>query len=195
MPNFYPDSPAWSKKLHSTVLPEILPSVMFFTTISLIPCVVYETTGDKLQINTIMLAVVSPYHSTRYGQNTDAVDQLGTMLAFALSLRTSSANERFQEGRKAWSSITFGSRSLAMLVWLHLPVTTTDAATFATLSEDALEVEKVKALIEKKVIINLIQAFSVSVKHYLRGESGVFYDDLYHLCCCLPKHVYSLFPL
>lgn len=101
--------------------------------------------------------------------------QLGTMLAFALSLRTSSANERYQEGRKAWSSITFGSRSLAMLVWLHLPVTTVDTATFAGLTDEELEVEKVKALIEKKSIINLIQAFSVSVK--VSEEDSMSWDS------------------
>ena len=34
---------------------------------------------------------------------------------------------------------------------------------------------KARALIEKKSIINLIGAFAVAVKHYLRGEDGIYY--------------------
>lgn len=34
---------------------------------------------------------------------------------------------------------------------------------------------KARSLIEKKSAINLIEAFSVSIKHYLRGEDGIYY--------------------
>ena len=37
-------------------------------------------------------------------------------------------------------------------------------------------------------MINLIEAFSISIKHYLRGEEGVFYEDLYHLIKFLPPY-------
>jgi len=36
-------------------------------------------------------------------------------------------------------------------------------------------------------MINLILAFSVSVKHLLRGEKGVYYEDLFSLISFLPK--------
>lgn len=32
---------------------------------------------------------------------------------------------------------------------------------------------KVRVLIEKKSVLNLIDAFCVAVKHYLRGEEGI----------------------
>jgi hypothetical protein len=35
------------------------------------------------------------------------------------------------------------------------------------------EENKVRVLIEKKTVLNLIDAFSVAVKHYLRGETGM----------------------
>ena len=35
------------------------------------------------------------------------------------------------------------------------------------------EEKRVRVLIEKKTVLNLVDAFSVSVKHYLRGESGM----------------------
>ena len=33
--------------------------------------------------------------------------------------------------------------------------------------------ENIRVLIEKKTVLNLIDAFCVSVKHYLRGEEGM----------------------
>ena len=50
------------------------------------------------------------------------------------------------------------------------------------------EQRKARTLIEKKTVINLIEAFAVSVKHYLRGEEGVYYVDLYHLVKYLPSY-------
>lgn len=37
-------------------------------------------------------------------------------------------------------------------------------------------------------MINLVEAFAVAVKHYLRGEEGVYYVDLYHLVKFLPSY-------
>ena len=36
-------------------------------------------------------------------------------------------------------------------------------------------------------MLNMLEAFAVSLKHYLRGESGLHYEDLYHLVLFLPK--------
>ena len=50
------------------------------------------------------------------------------------------------------------------------------------------EHRKARTLIEKKTAINLVEAFAVSVKHYLRGEEGIYYVDLYHLVKFLPSY-------
>ena len=47
---------------------------------------------------------------------------------------------------------------------------------------------KARVLIEKKTAINLLEAFAIAVKHYLRGEDGIFYEDLYHLVKFLPPY-------
>jgi len=54
--------------------------------------------------------------------------------------------------------------------------------------QSTLEQRKERVLIEKKTAINLIEAFAVAVKHYLRGEEGVYYVDLYHLVKFLPSY-------
>jgi ion channel-forming bestrophin family protein len=57
------------------------------------------------------------------------------------------------------------------------------------LTEDEQKEEnKARTLVEKKSIVNLLEAFAVAVKHYLRGEEGIFYEDLYHLVKFLPAY-------
>lgn len=51
-----------------------------------------------------------------------------------------------------------------------------------------MERRKARTLVEKKTAINLVEAFAVSVKHYLRGEEGIYYIDLYHLVKFLPSY-------
>lgn len=43
-------------------------------------------------------------------------------------------------------------------------------------------------IIEKKTMINLVHALAVSVKHLLRDEPGVFYEDIYQSVAFLPKY-------
>lgn len=109
----------------------------------------------------------------------------GTVLGFVISYRTTSSFERYNEGRRLWSQIVLGSRTFARTVWLHVPDNTYPSA--QTLS-DPQEEYKARTLIEKKSVINLLEAFSIAVKHYLRGEDGIYYEDLYHLVKFLPAY-------
>ncbi|GAA5975923.1 hypothetical protein JCM5350_000780 [Sporobolomyces pararoseus] len=159
-------------KIGQTVWTEIWPQTLFFSLISVAVTVGCEATGYSMKVNTIMLGILS------------------TMLSFALSLRSSSALERWNSGRQAWTGLNVGSRNLAMLIWLHYPSTTLTAPEVAELqpNSEQMEVEQMKAMIEKRTMIGLIEAYAAAVKHYVRGESGIFYDDLYDLVACLPKY-------
>jgi ion channel-forming bestrophin family protein len=106
---------------------------------------------------------------------------VGTVIGFVISYRTTSSFERYNEGRRLWSQIVLASRTFARTVWFHIP----DPPETAT---ESAEVLKAKAMIEKKTVINLIEAFSVAVKHYLRGEDGIYYEDLYYLVKFLPAY-------
>ncbi|KAH7907058.1 Bestrophin, RFP-TM, chloride channel-domain-containing protein [Hygrophoropsis aurantiaca] len=108
----------------------------------------------------------------------------GTVLGFVISYRTTSSFERYNDGRKLWSQIVLNSRTFARTVWFHIP----DNA-ITTNSVDMSDEElKARTLIEKKTIINLLEAYAVAVKHYLRGEDGIFYTDLYPLVKFLPSY-------
>jgi hypothetical protein len=67
-------------------------------------------------------------------------------------------------------------------VWFHVPDTPSTAP-----PETAVE-ERARNIVEKRTAINLVEAFSVAVKHYLRGEEGIYYEDLYHLVKFLPAY-------
>ncbi|KAH7921513.1 UPF0187-domain-containing protein [Leucogyrophana mollusca] len=110
----------------------------------------------------------------------------GTVLGFVISYRTTSSFERYNDGRKLWSQIVLNSRTFARTVWFHIP---DNAMPPASIGPDTTEDDlKARTLIEKKTIINLLEAYAVSIKHYLRGEDGIFYTDLYPLIKFLPSY-------
>lgn len=109
---------------------------------------------------------------------------LGTVLGFCISYRTSSAYERFIEGRKLWQQVQVATRTTSRLIWFHCPnYTQLDIE-----DADLRDRDAARALLEKKTMLNLLEAFAVALKHYLRGETGIHYEDLYHLVLFLPKY-------
>ncbi|KAI0684547.1 UPF0187-domain-containing protein [Cytidiella melzeri] len=153
---------SYYKKFKATVVNDIWPEVLFFVLIATMVVLVSELTSTSLAISNQMLTV------------------LGTVLGLVISFRTSTAYERFSEGRKLWTNIAIASRNLAQIIWIVVPFDRVNKATGE--KKPHLEV-----VIEKKSMINLVQAYSVSVKHLLRGEGGVYYADLYPLISFLPR--------
>ncbi|KAF6749321.1 Bestrophin, RFP-TM, chloride channel-domain-containing protein [Ephemerocybe angulata] len=154
------------RRLRSTILSDIWPEMIFFTLFATLITLLTMKGGHNLAISRDLLTVG------------------GTVLAFVISFRTSSAYERFQDGSKMWANICTASRNLAQQIWIHVP-------------EDRVLPEKdpiprLHVIIEKKTMINLIHAFAVSVKHLLRDEPGVFYEDLYPSVSFLPKYPTSI---
>ncbi|RUP48903.1 Bestrophin, RFP-TM, chloride channel-domain-containing protein [Jimgerdemannia flammicorona] len=102
--------------------------------------------------------------------------QIITILSFVASLilafRTNTAYERFIEARRVWGTMTVAIRNLARLAWIH-----------------SKEDPKVADLIEKKTIINLLLAYAIATKHYLRYEFGTEHKDLKYLLGDFPSHI------
>ncbi|KAI6112252.1 Bestrophin, RFP-TM, chloride channel-domain-containing protein [Pisolithus croceorrhizus] len=107
----------------------------------------------------------------------------GTVLGFIISYRTTSSFERYNEGRRLWSQIVFASRTFARTVWFHIPENAMPNVPDLTNEE-----RRSRTLIEKKTVINLLEAYAVAVKHYLRGEDGIRYVDLWPLVKFLPPY-------
>lgn len=87
---------------------------------------------------------------------------LGTMIAFVISYRTSSAYDRYWEGRRLWSTVVFASRIWARTVWIACP----DSLSEKPIADpEDRERDAVMAVVEKKTMVNLVQAFNIALKH------------------------------
>lgn len=111
---------------------------------------------------------------------------LGTVLGFVIGYRSSSAFERYNEGRKYWSQIIYNIRMFSIAVWFYVPDEPRGAMTLGPAK--TVEEFRARMLVEKKTVLNLLEAYAVALKHYLRGESGSYYVDLYHLIKFLPAY-------
>ncbi len=96
----------------------------------------------------------------------------GFVVGLALSFRSTTAYERYTEGRKYWSQLLLTSRNLARLIW----VSTQER------HDESAELGKADVL-AKLAALNLINAFAVSLKHRLRFEPSTEYPDLAPLLC------------
>ena len=86
---------------------------------------------------------------------------LGFVVALALSFRSSTAYERYSEGRKYWATLIQYSRMLAHHIWVHV--------------QERPGYEK-EDLLDKVTGINLILAFAQATKHRLRYEIEYDYE-------------------
>ncbi len=74
------------------------------------------------------------------------------------------------------------------VVATHTDIIKTDAAPPTPGIEVSADEERARSTIEKKTAINLLEAFAVAIKHYLRNEDGIYYKDLYYLVKFLPEY-------
>ncbi|OCF38368.1 hypothetical protein I317_07864 [Kwoniella heveanensis CBS 569] len=209
-------------KFMASVLDDIGPMVFFFTGVATMVCCVSRFTSTNLGINSVMLTVLGTIVSlivsfktnssyTRWWDGRNVWANMAThcrQITMLLWLQVpnvpptkgdSTDKDKHNESEKD----TKGPKK---------PISKESLGTFTTTpseggdsfphSEEEVkkEAEEQKArealqgLIEKKSYVGLVQAFAVSLKHALRGESGPFYSDLYHLIAFLPKYNPSAFP-
>ncbi|KAF2684605.1 UPF0187-domain-containing protein [Lentithecium fluviatile CBS 122367] len=133
-------------RMHGSVLPKMIVPLFVVAAWSTIITVICEK-WHNLGVSTLLLTV------------------LGFVVGLAISFRTSSAYERYTEGRKYWSQLQFVGQNLARTIWVHA-------------SERDGELGK-EDLLNKISALNLIVAFSRAVLHKLRFEPGIEYPDLH----------------
>lgn len=135
-------------RLHGSVVPKlIIPLVVVAAWATAITCI--DRLYHPIGIPPVLLTVT------------------GFVVGLALSFRSSTAYERYSEGRKYWSQLHMHGRNLARLVWIHIPER----------HEEDRALGKADVL-AKLTAMNLINAFAVSLKHRLRFEPAADYPDL-----------------
>ncbi|EGX51318.1 hypothetical protein AOL_s00054g388 [Orbilia oligospora ATCC 24927] len=88
---------------------------------------------------------------------------LGFLVGLALSFRSSTAYERYNDGRKCWANLTLNVRNIARLIWIHVRE-----------RDDSKEDD----VLAKLTAMNLLLAFCVALKHKLRHQPEYDYKDL-----------------
>ncbi|KAL1653135.1 hypothetical protein SLS61_004381 [Didymella pomorum] len=87
-------------RMHGSVLPKMLiPLIVVTLWSTLITCI--SEFVHPLNVSNLLLTV------------------LGFVVGLAISFRTSSAYERYMEGRKYWSQLQLVSQNLARTIWIH----------------------------------------------------------------------------
>lgn len=121
MPAANPLFSSWSlKKFRATVFNDIWPEVLFFSAIAASKSSILLTCTSSSSTYLKVVSLVSHFTPHQLTIPTGMLTVLGTVLGLVISFRTSSAYERYQEGRKMWSNITLASRNIAMMVCLFI---------------------------------------------------------------------------
>src|SRR6202044_678006 len=82
---------------------------------------------------------------------TTVITLMAVVTSLLLIFRTNTAYDRFWEGRRVWSQAVHSIRHLTRFIWVMTPTT------------------RPEDLVEKRSAINLLVAFAVATKHYLRA--------------------------
>jgi hypothetical protein len=153
-------------RLQGSITPEMILPLLFVggwsTAITCISKFVYNRKSPLLLIRRAPNLIV-----TLVGIHSLLLTVLGFVVALALSFRSSTAYERYSEGRRYWTQLVFASQNFARLVWVHA-------------EEREGEVGK-QDLLAKLTCLNLVVAFAIALKHRLHFEPYTHYDDLKYL--------------
>lgn len=136
-------------RMHGSIVPKmILPLLFIGAWATAITCI-HKLGPRPIGVNSVLLTIT------------------GFVVGLGLSFRSSTAYERYAEGRRYWGALILASQCLARVFWIHA-------------KKPEGEDER-KFLLKKISVLNLIVAFSVSLKHQLRFEPYSAYPDLMHL--------------
>ncbi|CAI7604224.1 unnamed protein product [Penicillium glandicola] len=132
-------------RMHGSIMPKMIMPIISVAIWSTAVTVFSKKVHD-LGINNILLTV------------------LGFVVGLALSFRSSTAYERWADGRRYWAQLIQTSRNLSRTIWINT------GEREGQLGKDDI--------LRKLSAMNLILAFAVSLKHKLRFEPDIAYEDL-----------------
>ncbi|KAK8098686.1 uncharacterized protein PG998_011927 [Apiospora kogelbergensis] len=138
-------------QMHGSIMPKMLIPMIIVGAWSALVCsftLLHWVEGANLGIDSLLLTVT------------------GFVVASALSLRSSTAYERYAEGRRYWGQLTLNCQTLGRVIWLHVR---------------NRPGEEKESLLEKLTAMNLLVAYCVALKHKLRFEPYTHYEDLQDL--------------
>ncbi|KAL1676573.1 Bestrophin, RFP-TM, chloride channel-domain-containing protein [Schizophyllum commune] len=115
---------------------------------------------------------------------------LGVVIGFVISYRASSGYNCYWMGQTCWTEVIRNSRAQSRLIWIHVPLRLSPKTPEETEKAQTIrpEEELLQVMNEKRMALDLIEAFSRALKHHIRGELGIYYEDMYHLLRPFHEH-------
>jgi len=132
-------------QMHGSIIPKLLVPIVFLGCWATCITCIHMILKKNLGISSVLLTVT------------------GFVVGLGLSFRSSTAYERYAEGRRYWGQLTLTCHTLARAIWIH--------------GKERPECAK-EDVLSKLTALNLIVAFAVSLKHKLRFEPYTNYNDL-----------------
>ncbi|KAK0609502.1 Bestrophin, RFP-TM, chloride channel-domain-containing protein [Bombardia bombarda] len=132
-------------QMHGSILPKMIIPLMVIAAWATMFTVLHHKVA-QMGISNILLTV------------------LGFVVGLGLSFRSSTAYERYAEGRRYWAQLILTTQNLGRVIWIHA-------------SERDGE-QGQKDLLAKLTALNLLVAFAVALKHKLRFEPYTCYEDI-----------------
>ncbi|KAI0262953.1 Bestrophin, RFP-TM, chloride channel-domain-containing protein [Gloeopeniophorella convolvens] len=131
--------------------------------------------GPVLTVTIFSALVVYAHHRGKPVTLTNSVTPLlAVVVGLILVFRNGTSYDRYYEGRKAFGTITSQVRNFARLIWIQVALPPTDDTNGKTPSTDVTPLQ----LRRRKVdAMKLTLAFVFAVKHYLREQDGLDWDD------------------
>ncbi|KAJ1550356.1 hypothetical protein HK405_000800, partial [Cladochytrium tenue] len=145
---------------------------MFRLKASVVPVVLVPTL-----VVTAWAALVSVFYMVdsvnflngRLPNSTTLVTILGVVMSLLLVFRTNTSYDRFWEGRRIWATVQTNVRNLTRYIWICVQVRNQDDARL------------------KAGAMNLVLAFAIATKNYLREEDELS-DDVAALVAHIPEY-------
>ncbi|KAK9415224.1 hypothetical protein SUNI508_02072 [Seiridium unicorne] len=135
-------------QMHGSITPKMVVPLIFVTAWSTWITVVTMLTHINLSVGSVLLTVT------------------GFVVGLGLSFRSSTAYERYAEGRRYWGQLALTCQSLGRVFWIHV------------CERPGLEKEDVLAKLRARTAMNMLVAFAVALKHRLRFEPYSDYQGL-----------------
>ncbi|KAH7255066.1 Bestrophin, RFP-TM, chloride channel-domain-containing protein [Fusarium redolens] len=134
-------------QLHGSIMPSLILPLLLVACWATAITVISKKVHD-LSVNSVLLTI------------------LGFVVGLSLSFRSSTAYERYAEGRRYWGTLATASQTLGRIIWIH-------ADDSSPGGRDPREL-----LIKKLGALKLIAGYAVALKHTLRFEHCASQPDM-----------------
>ncbi|KAH7329466.1 Bestrophin, RFP-TM, chloride channel-domain-containing protein [Stachybotrys elegans] len=135
-------------QMHGSIIPKMIMPLLFVAAWSTVITYIHMEV-HPIGVNSVLLTIT------------------GFVISLGLSFRSSTAYERYAEGRRYWATLILTCQNLGRVFWIH--------------ARDANTDDPRLSMLKKISSMNLLVAFAISLKHRLRFEPYTAYPDMQHL--------------